>query len=317
MKEYTYSVARIRAKESALLSESDIEQLLSAASYEQALLLLRDKGYVIDGTDASPIEAAEEETRRFLCEIADEGLLKVLQLPVDYHNIKAAVKAVFSSIAPDGLMLSGGTMDKQVIYDSIKNREYGSLEASAAKTAQEAMTLLLRTQDGQLCDIVIDRDMLFACEEAAKETKDDFLIKYRRLCTDTANLKTALRCALTDKSISFVTEALCHSGSLNIDALAAAVERGEDALYEYVSQTGYSDGAEQMKKSPAAFEKWCDDKIMSFMKEAKLESFSSAHLVAYAYAKSAEHSAVKLILSAKRNGLDDNLIRERVRSLYV
>ena len=44
MKEYTYSVARIRAKEVSLLSESDIEQLLSAQGYEQALALLRDKG---------------------------------------------------------------------------------------------------------------------------------------------------------------------------------------------------------------------------------------------------------------------------------
>ena len=87
MKEYTYSVARIRAKEVSLLSESDIEQLLSAQGYEQALALLRDKGYETNGDDISLIDTAEDMTRQFLCEIADEDILKVLHLPIDYHNV--------------------------------------------------------------------------------------------------------------------------------------------------------------------------------------------------------------------------------------
>ena len=317
MKEYTYSVARIRAKEVSLLSESDIEQLLSAQGSEQVLALLRDKGYDTNGDDISLIDTAEDMTRQFLCEIADEDILKVLHLPIDYHNLKAAIKAVYTGITPDGLMLNGGTVDNELIYTSIKSREYSRLEPSLAKTAEEAMTLLLRTQDGQLCDVMIDRDMLSACEEAAMETQDSFLIQYRKLCTDTANLKTALRCAITDKQISFIREALSDGGTLNVDSLGETAERGKDALYEYVLQTSFADGVEYMKKSAAEFEKWCDDRIMALMNEAKFDSFSSAPIVAYSYAKSAEHSAVKLILSAKRNGLDENLIRERVRRLYV
>ena len=53
------------------------------------------------------------------------------------------------------------------------------------------------------------------------------------------------------------------------------------------------------------------------MNETKYDSFSVAPLIAYAYAKRTEHQIVTLILSAKRNGLEEDVIRERVRKLYV
>ena len=44
MKEYTYSIARVRAKEASLLTKQDIEQLISADGYETALRFARDRG---------------------------------------------------------------------------------------------------------------------------------------------------------------------------------------------------------------------------------------------------------------------------------
>ena len=118
-------------------------------------------------------------------------------------------------------------------------------------------------------------------------------------------------------NLSFIENALFDGGTLDFSELSREAAAGIDAVYEYVETTVYADGIEYMKKSPAAFEKWCDDRIMGLMNEVKYESFSSAPLLAYYYAKRTELNTVRLILFAKQNMLDDNMIRERVREVYV
>ena len=44
-KQYTYAVARIRAKENALLNDAFMEQLIGAKSEDEALALLSEKGW--------------------------------------------------------------------------------------------------------------------------------------------------------------------------------------------------------------------------------------------------------------------------------
>lgn len=307
MKDYTYSVARVRAKEASLLTKQDIEQLISAADYNEAKRLLSDKK-----------TAGRDGELRQLLDGQDGGAItRILQLPVDYHNIKAAVKAVFSDTDAGELLLDGGTEDKNVIYEAVKTRNYDMIEHDLAKTAEEAMTLLLHTQDGQLCDLLIDKAQLAAMEQAAGQTGDEFIKRYAALIADLANLRTALRCALTGRSLSFIKNALYDGGTLNYNTLAASAEGGTEQLYEYMSAAAYSGGAPYMKAGAAVFEKWCDDRVMELMETAKYESFSAAPIIAYAYAKDTEQRAVRLIMSAKKNGLDNDIIRERVRRLYV
>ena len=43
--QYTYAVARIRAKEMSLLTKSDLDQMLSCNDYDEVLRILADKGF--------------------------------------------------------------------------------------------------------------------------------------------------------------------------------------------------------------------------------------------------------------------------------
>lgn len=307
MKDYTYSVARVRAKEASLLTKQDIEQLITAKDYKEAERLLSDK----------KTAAQDEELRQLLDGSGDREISRILRLPVDYHNMKAAVKSVFSDTDAEELLLDNGTEDKNVIYEAVKTRNYDMLEHDLAKTAEEAMTLLLHTQDGQLCDLLIDKAQLAAVECAAEQIGDEFIKRYAELIADMANIRTALRCAITGRSLSFIQNALYNGGSLNYSLLASAAEGGTEQLSEYVSGTAYSGCVPYMKAGAAAFEKWCDDRIMELMDTAKYESFSAAPIIAYAYAKDTEQKAVRLILSAKKSGFDNDIIRERVRRLYA
>ena len=319
MKEYTYSVARVRAREASLLSRQDIEQLLTADGYESALRLIRDRGYRSrEDADVEEITAAaRRDMWDFLAELADASAIRILRIPADYHNIKASVKAVFSGIDGSDLLLPDGTADADRIYDCVKRREYDDLDPRIAEVCEEALALLLRTQDGQACDIFVDNAMLAAIAETAARSNDAFIQRYAELLIDTANLKAAYRCAGAARSLPFIENALYDGGSLNIPAIRTAAAIGPDALYEALASTQYSSCVEAMKAGPAAFEKWCGDAVMGFMDSARWESFSAAPIIAYFYAKSTEISAVRLILLGKRNHLEDNRIRERVPRTYV
>lgn len=316
MKEFTYSIARVRAKEAALMTGQDIEQLLSTDSRESALRFVRDHGYRSE--DESDITAeAQKELWAFIEELADEETIRILRLPTDYHNIKASVKAVFSGIDGKDLLIDGGTVDKNEIYECVKAREYKELDRRLAEVCAEAAMILNQTQDGQLCDIYIDKAMLAAVEDAADKSGDTFVKKYADMLTDTSNLKTAYRCAVSEKNLSFIENAVYDDGTLNTADLKKAAAGGLDTLCEFVEPTEYGSCAEYMKISAAAFERHCADEIMRFMGSARYESFSGAPIIAYYYAKTAEINAVRLILSGKLNRLTDDMIRERVRMTYV
>lgn len=61
--QYTYAVARIRALEVSLFSDSTIDQLIACQSYEQALQFLEEKGWgdTESSGNAEEILTREEE----------------------------------------------------------------------------------------------------------------------------------------------------------------------------------------------------------------------------------------------------------------
>lgn len=313
-----YQVARVREKENDLLTMQDLEQLLSADSYHAALYVLEEKGY--HDTDAvnsgSVLVGAQQAMWAFLEEVADDALLMLLRLPVDYHNIKASVKAVFSTVDPSGLLRQNGSIPPEQVEASVRNRDYRALPSSLADAAEEAMSILIQMQDGQLCDIFLDNAFLAALEQTATGADEPFYRLYAALTADLANLKTALRCAVLQKSVDFVEAAIYPGGTLSASALCAAVENGVEAVYAFTEKSTYAEGTASMKQSPAMFEKWCSSRMMREMERARYDCFSAAPILAYAYAKQTELQTVRMILSAKQNHLDERRIRERVCRLY-
>ena len=111
--------------------------------------------------------------------------------------------------------------------------------------------------------------------------------------------------------------AMAPCDSLNVDGLARAALAGMDSIIEYLNGNGYAAGAEALKESPSAFERWCDNRIIQTIKPQKTNPFSLGPLVAYVIARENEIKTVRIILTCKQNGLSDDSIRERVREMYV
>ena len=78
-------------------------------------------------------------------------------------------------------------------------------------------------------------------------------------------------------------------------------------------------GIEDFTKSGSVneLERLVDNYIMNMMKEAKYIPFGVEPLLAYIYAKETEIKIVRIIMVGKLNNISGEVIRERLRDIYV
>ena len=319
-KDYTFAVARIRAKENTLLSDNDISVLMSAKNFDECLNLLADKGWNTENiSDYEEIFQQQENLLwDFMRELADDlSDFNVFICQKDFFNLKSAVKAVISDSSTDGIFLRSGNVPAETIYNAVKNKEYSLIPDYLSVCAKEAVKTLLQTRDGQLCDIIIDRALLEYINKLALNSNSDIVKLYANTLVAVANIKIAVRCSKTNKQSDFIRIAVSECNTLNRDMLIKAASMGIDEICNYLSFTDYRGAVEALKKSPSAFEIWCDNKLTESLQPQKWEPFSIGPLIAYVFAKENEIKTVRIILSAKANNLDNEIIKERLRKMYV
>ena len=319
--DYICAGTRVRARETGLLGKNDLERLLACPDEKACLRVLQDKGW---GTgEPSPtaeglLAAEEAKTWDFLQEVAkDPAPLAPLLVPIDGNNLKAAIKCAATGTQPQGVFLPGGQWEPESLLEMAKARDFSSLPQAFAQAAEEASRAMLQTGDGQLCDVLVDRVCLEEILRLGKASGLAVLERYGQWTVATADIQTAARACKAGKNREFLELALAPCDSLDVAALAQAAGQGMEPLLEYLESTPYSQGAQALRESFSAFEKWRDDQAMELVKGEKAEYESAGPLFAYAVARRREADTVRVILSGKRNGLEDGRIRERLRETYV
>ena len=300
--EYTYAVARIRALESSLLTQSVIEQLIACQNETQCLQLLSEKGWGDPADAHDPVKMLQREEEKIwevISDIApDLSVFDVMSYTKVFHNVKAAIKAVCT-----------GTEDRNVFYNDCSI-------PGAQMLAQEAYDVLLHTGDGQLCDVIVDRAALEAISEAGRNAEDAIIRDYAESVVAIADIKIAVRSQKTGKSQEFLKRALAPCDTVQVEFLAKAAANGMDAIRDYLLTTAYAGGAEALAESPSAFERWCDNRMIETMRPQKYQAFSVGPLVAYIVARENEIKTVRIILTGKQNQFPEEAIRERIREMY-
>ncbi|MCB6201487.1 V0D/AC39 family V-type ATPase subunit [Extibacter muris] len=319
--QYTYAVARIRALEVSLFSNSAVDQLIACADYGQCIQFLQERGWGDSDTpaDAEAILTREEEKIwEVVRELSvDMDKFDVLSYPKLFHNLKAAIKEVCTEEENRHIFYEDVSIPGKVMLEIVREKDFGKLPHNMQAAAEEAYETLLHTRDGQLCDIIIDRAALEAVYEAGQQAKDDIIRDYAESTVGVADIKIAVRSQKTAKSLEFMKRAMAECESINVDQLAKAALAGMDAIRDYLSGTAYAEGAEALAESPSAFERWCDNRIIQTISPQKYNAFTIGPVIAYVIARQNEIKTVRIILSGKLNDLPDDSIRERVREMYV
>ncbi len=319
-KQYTYAVARIRAKELLLLSKSDVDQLMNCRSEKECIRLLADKGWGKSGEEeAGQLLATEQEkTWELIRELVEDiSDFNTFLLKNDFHNLKAAIKQIYTNSDRNDIYLYNGTIKPELIYNAVKVHDFSELPDYLKECAEEAYQVQLHTGNSQLCDIIIDKAALEATYKTGKKSGNDLLADYVELLVAAANINIAIRSCRTQKDKAFLEQALAKCDSLDNQSLITAALISEEAIYDYLQVTEYSDAIPAIKESQSAFESWCDNLIMKHIRPQKYNSFTLSPLAAYILARENEIKTVRIILSGKRNDISDEIIRERLREMYV
>ncbi len=320
-KDYTYGVARIRALESGLLTDDDMSQLAGMKTFEEGLTFLRDRGWG-NGNESLTLDemmsVEKEKTYRVLEEIVDEPEeYAILTLPDIYHNLKAAIKQVCTEQETANVFIDGVGEKPQFLKECIREGNYERLPKGMAEPAKEATEILLRTGDGQLCDLVIDRAALEAIREAGKNSENELIQKYADIQVTVADIKIAVRGVQSGKDAQFLDNALVSCAGISVSELKSASVNGIEGISSYLESAGYKDGVEALKTSASVFECWCDNLVIEEMKSQKYRAFTIGPVIAYAVARLNEIKTAKMILLGIQNGFEEDFIKERVRKMYA
>lgn len=319
--DYIYAVARIRAKELLCFGSPAMEQLMACKTYEECLHMLNEKGWGNGSAGQTPeslLDGERNKTWEQLRELVEDmSVFDVFLYANDYHNLKAAIKENYAPSHGADIYSSNGTIDPAVFRQAADEHDFSVLPAGMRDAAEEAMSVLRETGDGQLCDIIIDKAALYAILQAGKASGDPLLAFYAEHTVATANIKTAVRCQKTGKSLAFIQRALAECDTLDVSLLAQTAVESFEAMIEYLGRTCYSGAAEALTQSASAFERWCDNRLIEKIRPQKYETSTIGPLAAWLLARENEIKTVRILLSGKRNGLSDDAIRERLREMYV
>lgn len=272
------------------------------------------------GTESAEklLEIEKKKTWELIGELVDDmSVFDVFLYANDYHNLKAAVKEICTESKHPNIYIHQGTIEPELILKAVQEQNFTLLPEHMQDVAEAAFEALLHTRDGQLCDIMIDKAALSAIYAAGKHSGNELLALYGELTVVTADIKTAVRAQRTGKDMAFLRRALAPCDTLDITRLAQAATLDMEAICEYLSSTDYGEAVTELRTSPSAFERWCDNLIIRSIKPQLYNPFTIGPLAAYILARENEIKTVRIVLSGKMNDLSEDSIRERVREMYV
>ena len=320
--QYVYAVTRIHANENHLLGTQDLEQLITTQNLAAAMRYLSDKGWgSTETTSPDALIAYENERTWSLIDelIGSDAPFDVFRLANDYHNLKAAVKLVWMHNEKDyeRCCVKHGTVSADLILKAAAEQNFSLLPEALALAGRKAFETLTHTQSGQMTDVIIDTAALCAIDAAGKNSGSELLSGYATLTVDVANIKSAVRCCQMNKGSEFAEQVIARAGSLNTGNLISAATSGMEAVYACLRGTSYDAAADALRQSMASFERWCDNRLIAFIKPQRMNYFTIEPIAAFVLGRENEIKIARLILSAKQNDISIEVLRERLRDTYV
>jgi len=298
--------------------------MLSIDDYKEIIKFLKGKNWAgqISTEDIDEIIKFERkktlETVNNLIKKDDEDL-NVILYKIDFNNLKTAIKAVITEKTKTALFPLNGNLDPKFLIECIKNQEFEKLPGFLKDYVEDSFEILLKSNDSNLSDGIIDKVMLSELLKISKSTGSEFIKDYIELFVAFSNIKTALRGCKFKKSRRFFEFTLAECDSLDLQKMKKSACENLESLKEYLLTTKYKELFESMNLSEESksIEKWFDDKVISLCKEQKFNSFTIAPIIAYFLAREIEFKNVKIIYMGKKLGADELEIKERLRQMYA
>lgn len=329
--QFTQAIPRVRVLETRLLDKAKIDRMVDANSADEAMKVLQETEYVNVMTGVKRAEDYEmilsAELKRVYSDMYDmspsKKLIDIMSIKYDYHNIKVILKGMFLGKDFSDMLIPVGKIDVSKMKVSIETNTLSDFEPIVRKAIEETIEDFNSKKDPQRIDIILDKYMFEEMREISKELQDSFVDKYIKALIDLTNIKSLLRIKKQNKGRDFLLSVVIDGGLIDNETLVGLLNDSVENLPTKLNYTNYfdilKDGVEDYVSTASAglLEKLVDNYIMNMMKDAKMISFGGEPLLAYIYAKETEIKVVRIIMVGKLNNITGEVIRERLRDIYV
>ncbi len=303
--EYTYAAAFVKSLEINMITDAEFN---TALGYDENQLenLLKDKGY--EGKNITEMLENERKKLHNTClELAsDDGVKDVLVSENNFHNVKAVIKAVISQSSWEDLIYKPSEIDCEAIENLIKAGDFSGTDEKTLDISRTAYGMY-KESGLQAMEMLLDKLQL---EEIILKS-DGFVRDWAEMKALFADLKIYLR--VKGASKAFLENALIENSLIDIYNLINSDKSKEEVL----SYMGYKREYALFLKSPSEFEKYCDDKVTEYLQKAKTSFFSFDAVLGYFEGKKTEMKNIRLIAYAKKSGMPEGDLKERLRKTYV
>ena len=319
---YLHAASRAKALTTKLLSDVQLERLLSAKDITEAFKALQDTflaPYLGEHEKTDINRALDEsmlEAKKVLASVTpDRTILEILWIKYDFYNLKAIIKGKRAGFEDEEIL---SKCSKTGIYPPEKLLKHyteerletlNSFLAVAAKKAGAAKEVFEM-------DIAINIAYFEAIRDYAKRYKKNiFIQKYTRLLIDFFNLEAALRMHTTKRP--YTKGVFVEGGTIPYEYLGAPKKIFEE-YKRFGGEKLWSEPIKAFEKTGdfSLLERTAEEFVLAFLKEESVSITSPAPLFAYFAAKKNNAQTIRAIMVAKQTGLPERDLRIILRRLY-
>ncbi len=317
---YAYATARVRALQSQMLSRAELLDLTNAENFTAAAELLSQTQYALPQNanlnDLENILLQRRTELRVLFKklIIDEDIIEPLIVREDFANMRLALRRKLTE-KPVGLDYSNdGSIPAEDFEKIFEEENYTPLPYHMREAIERAVLAYYQDKDIRQIDYALDYTHFEYKLNRAIRTKHIFMTELFRMQIDINNIKTLLRLKFTE---SEVRDVFIFGGFLNIRELKIALDADFETIKTIFAHTPYKEIFEQginyltENNSFIKLEQKCDEHLAGFLKTTNNITAGPQPIIAYLLGKEAEIRKIRLILTAKKNELEKQLILDR------
>lgn len=328
--DYGQSVVTIRILEKRLLTRNRLERMIEAQTPEEVLKLLGETEYSQDMADIHGSQDYEiilkRETERVFSivrnMIKNTGIVDVLSLKYDYHNLKVLLKSKITGKDFSSLLMQAGTIDASKFKVKFETQS-NDLPQEIMEAIDEVQKDFEENHNPQRIDIIVDKHYFRNLSRLAKEINVKVITDYVEGLIDFQNMITLFRVQKQKRDARFLETVIFEGGTISKNKIVASINDNTDTILNKFKKeklgTYLVKGLEAFSETKrlSELEKISDNYLMELNKESKYVVFGPEPLFTYLVAKEREINAVRMIMVSKINNISSDKIRERLRETYA
>ena len=328
--DYGQSVVTIRILEKRLLTRNRLERMIEAQTPEEVLKLLGETEYSQDMADIRGSQDYEiilkRETERVFSivrnMIKNTGIVDILSLKYDYHNLKVLLKSKITGKDFSSLLMQAGMIDASKFKAKFESQS-NDLPQDIMEAIAEVQKDFEENHNPQRIDIIVDKHYFRNLSRLAKEIDVKVITDYVEGLIDFQNMITLFRVQKQKRDARFLETVIFEGGTISKNKIVASINDNTDTILNKFKKeklgTYLVKGLEAFSETKrlSELEKISDNYLMELNKESKYVVFGPEPLFTYLVAKEREINAVRMIMVSKINNISSDKIRERLRETYA